>query len=560
MLVGEPGVGKTALAEGLALMIMEGKIPKKLSDARVYSLDIGAMLAGARYRGDFEERLKIVVSALQQIHHAILFIDEFHTIVGAGATSGSSLDASNLLKPALANGQLRCMGATTYKEYRQHVEKDKALLRRFQKIDVQEPSYEEAIAILNGIKSEYERFHHITYDQKAIETAVLLSQKYIHDRKLPDKAIDVLDEVGAKIQLHHAQNNHEKSLKPRLIKQKDIEMIIADIARIPMRTLQKDDHKMLSTLKRNLQTLVYGQEQAIQELTDAIIMARTGLRETEKPIGCYLFTGPTGVGKTEVAKQLSYVLGMSLHRFDMSEYMERHAVSRLIGAPPGYVGYEEGGLLTEKISKNPNAILLLDEIEKAHPDVYNILLQLMDNGIVTDSNGNEINCRNIILIMTSNIGSNNMQKHAIGFEQSTNIEAEAYEAVEKSFSPEFRNRLDKIIAFSPLTMNLMEKIVDKFIYQLEGQMEQKHLMFHITKGARAYCAKKGFNPSMGARPLARLIQEEIKQPLSLLLLKHKQHHGANITIALHKNKKSLLIQYKPHPKTEEKSKKLAKIL
>ena len=509
--VGDPGVGKTAIAEGLAKKIVDGDVPDVLKSAVIYSLDMGSLLAGTRYRGDFEERLKAVLLELSQIPDSVLFIDEIHTIIGAGATSGGAMDASNLLKPALSNGSLKCIGSTTYKEYRNHFEKDRALVRRFQKIDVHEPSVEDSIKILTGLKTYYEKHHNITYTAGAIRSAVELSAKYIGDRKLPDKAIDIIDEVGA------AQMLVPPEQRKTIITEDDIQAVVAMIARIPAATMSKDDRQVLKSLERDLKTMVYDQDQAIDVLTDSIKMARAGLRDPEKPIGCYLFSGPTGVGKTEIARQLSKTLGIELVRFDMSEYMERHSVSRLIGTPPGYVGFEQGGLMTDKVDQHPHCVLLLDEIEKAHPDLFNILLQVMDYGKLTDNNGKTIDFRNVILIMTTNAGAADMAKTPVGFERDIGHDADHYadnDAITKMFAPEFRNRLDAIVPFRNLKPETMEKVVDKFIIQLESQLADKHVTIALSDSARGYLAKTGYDPAMGARPLARIIQEKIKRPLA----------------------------------------------
>jgi ATP-dependent Clp protease ATP-binding subunit ClpA len=521
--VGDPGVGKTAIAEGLAKKIVEGEVPDVLKDATIYSLDMGALLAGTRYRGDFEERIKAVLKELENIDGAVLFIDEIHTVIGAGATSGGAMDASNLLKPALSNGSLKCIGSTTYKEYRNHFEKDRALVRRFQKIDVTEPTIDDTIEILKGLKSHYEDHHKITYTPAAIEAAVRLSAKYIHDRKLPDKAIDIIDEVGA------AQMLVPEDKRKKIIDEKDIEEVVAAIARIPAKVMSKNDKETLKNLERDLKTMVYDQDKAIDVLCDSIKLARAGLRDAEKPIGSYLFTGPTGVGKTEVARQLAKTMGIELTRFDMSEYMERHSVSRLIGAPPGYVGFEQGGLLTDKVDQHPHCVLLLDEIEKAHPDLFNILLQVMDYGKLTDNNGKTIDFRNVILIMTTNAGAAEMAKSAMGFERDVRVDEDT-EAVNKMFSPEFRNRLDAIVPFKNLKPETVEKVVDKFTIQLEAQLADKHVTIELSDAARKYLAKIGYDPAMGARPLARIIQEKIKRPLAEEILFGKLTGGGDVTV------------------------------
>ncbi len=521
--VGDPGVGKTAIAEGLAKKIVDGDVPEVLHDCTIYSLDMGALLAGTRYRGDFEERLKAVLTELQDAENVVLFIDEIHTIVGAGATSGGAMDASNLLKPALANGGLRCIGSTTYKEYRNQFEKDRALARRFQKIDIEEPSIDDTIRIVKGLKPYYEEHHKVKYTAEAIKAAVELSARYISDRKLPDKAIDIIDEVGAAQMLLPAQR------RKKTISARDIEAVVAAIARIPPKAVSKDDREVLASLERDLKTMVFDQDQAIAALSDSIKMARAGLRDPEKPIGSYLFSGPTGVGKTEVAKQLAKTLGIELIRFDMSEYMERHAVSRLIGAPPGYVGYEQGGLLTEKVDQHPHCILLLDEIEKAHQDLYNILLQVMDYGRLTDNNGKSVDFRNVILIMTTNAGAAQMAKAPIGFESLQRAEDDQ-EEIKRIFTPEFRNRLDAIIPFSPLGRKTILRVVDKFIMQLEAQLSDRRVAISLSDDAREYLADKGYDPFMGARPLARVVQEKIKKPLAEELLFGSLKDGGSVHV------------------------------
>ncbi len=523
--VGDPGVGKTAIAEGLAKKIVEGDVPEVLADAVIYSLDMGALLAGTRYRGDFEERLKAVLKELEKIDDAVLFIDEIHTIIGAGATSGGAMDASNLLKPSLSNGALRCIGSTTYKEYRNHFEKDRALVRRFQKIDVVEPTIDEAIEIIKGLKGYYQDHHNIEYTDEAIKAAVELSAEYIGDRKLPDKAIDIIDEVGAAQMLVPADQ------RKKIIDLAEIEDVVAAIARIPTKSLTKDDKTSLKNMERDLKTLVFDQDPAIDTLCDAIKMARAGLRDADKPIGCYLFSGPTGVGKTEVAKQLSLTLGVELARFDMSEYMERHAVSRLIGSPPGYVGYEQGGLLTDKIDQNPHCVLLLDEIEKAHPDIFNLLLQVMDYGKLTDNNGKTIDFRNVILIMTTNAGAAEMARAPVGFNREMRVDEDT-EAINKMFTPEFRNRLDAIVPFQALKQETVAKVVDKFIAQLEAQLTEKNVSIMLTDAARDYLAELGYDPAMGARPLGRVIQEKIKKPLAEELLFGSLVQGGAVNIHL----------------------------
>ncbi len=521
--VGDPGVGKTAIAEGLAKRIVDGDVPEVLEEAVIYSLDMGALLAGTRYRGDFEERLKNVMNELEEAPHAILFIDEIHTVIGAGATSGGSMDASNILKPALQNGLLRCMGSTTYKEYRSYFEKDRALVRRFQKIDVYEPSIEDTIKILKGLKPYFEEHHKVRYTNEALKTAVELSSRYIGDRKLPDKAIDVIDEVGASRMLL------PESKRKKTVGTKDVEAVVAMIARIPPKSVSTDDRKALLTLERDLKTVVFGQDDAIDQLSSAIKLSRAGLRDPQKPIGSYLFSGPTGVGKTEVARQLALTLGVELVRFDMSEYMERHSVSRLIGAPPGYVGFDQGGLLTDAVDQNPHVVLLLDEIEKAHPDLFNILLQVMDHGKLTDHNGKNVDFRNVILIMTTNAGAADMAKPAIGFERDTRV-GEDKEAIERMFTPEFRNRLDSIIGFAPLDPEVVAKVVDKFIMELEAQLDDRNVMIELTDAAREWLSTKGYDKLYGARPLARVIQEHIKKPLAEELLFGKLAKGGLVVV------------------------------
>ncbi len=507
LLVGDPGVGKTAIAEGLARKIIEQDVPDVLEKAVIYSLDMGTLLAGTRYRGDFEERVKQVVKALEQRPHAILFIDEIHTVIGAGATSGGAMDASNLLKPALQSGALRCMGSTTYKEYRQHFEKDRALARRFQKIDVVEPTVADSIKILQGLRPYFEDFHDIRFTNEALKTAVELSDRYIGDRKLPDKAIDVIDEAGASMRLV------PQSRRKKTIGVKEVEAVVAKIARIPAKSVSKSDETVLKDLEATLKRVVFGQDDAITKLSSAIKLARAGLREPHKPIGCYLFSGPTGVGKTEVARQLASSLGVELLRFDMSEYMERHTVSRLLGAPPGYVGYDQGGQLTDAVDQHPHSVLLLDEIEKAHPDIFNILLQVMDNGQLTDANGKKIDCRNIILIMTTNAGASDAAKESIGFGRGKR-EGEDMAAIERLFTPEFRNRLDATIAFSGLKPEVVGRVVEKFVLQLEAQLAERGITFELTENATLWLARKGYDENFGARPLGRVIQEHIKKPLA----------------------------------------------
>ena len=523
--VGDPGVGKTAIAEGLARKIVEGEVPDVLADAVIYSLDMGALLAGTRYRGDFEERLKQVVSELEKLPEAVLFIDEIHTVIGAGATSGGAMDASNLLKPALSNGAIRCIGSTTYKEFRNHFEKDRALLRRFQKIDVNEPTVEDTIKILRGLRSAFEEHHKVKYTPDAIKTAVEMSARYINDRKLPDKAIDVIDEVGAMQMLVPPSKRKKK------ITSKEIEQVIATMARIPPKSVSSDDKAALASLEKDLKRVVYGQDKAIEVLSTAMKLSRAGLRDPDKPIGSFLFSGPTGVGKTEVARQLASIMGIELKRFDMSEYMERHSVSRLIGAPPGYVGYDQGGLLTDAIDQHPHCVLLLDEIEKAHPDLFNILLQVMDHGKLTDHHGKTVDFRNVVLIMTTNAGAADAAKQGIGFGSGTKVEA-SEEAVKKMFAPEFRNRLDAIVPFDYLGTETVSRVVDKFILQLELQLADQNVHIQFDSDARTWLAKRGYDKLMGARPMARLIQDKVKQPLAEELLFGKLAQGGEVHVSL----------------------------
>ncbi|MCX8569368.1 MULTISPECIES: ATP-dependent Clp protease ATP-binding subunit ClpA [Hyphomicrobiales] len=525
--VGDPGVGKTAIAEGLAKRIVEGDVPEVLEDATIFALDMGTLLAGTRYRGDFEERLKQVVKELEEYPGAVLFIDEIHTVIGAGATSGGAMDASNLLKPALSSGAIRCIGSTTYKEFRQFFEKDRALVRRFQKIDVNEPTVDDAIEIMKGLKPYYEDFHKVKFTNEAIKAAVELSARYINDRKLPDKAIDVIDETGA------SQMLLPEGKRKKTIGIKEIEATIATMARIPPKTVSADDEKVLAGLEVELQRVVYGQDTAITALTSAIKLARAGLREPEKPIGSYLFSGPTGVGKTEVAKQLALSLGVELIRFDMSEYMERHTVSRLIGAPPGYVGFDQGGLLTDGVDQHPHCVLLLDEVEKAHPDLFNILLQVMDHGKLTDHNGKQIDFRNVILIMTTNAGASDAQRAAIGF-GSTKREGDDVEAINRLFTPEFRNRLDAIIPFGSLPVPVVHQVVQKFVMQLEAQLSERGVTFDLSPDAIAWLAEKGYDERMGARPLGRVIQEHIKKPLADEVLFGKLRKGGTVRVTVEK--------------------------
>ncbi len=525
LLVGEAGVGKTAIAEGLAWRITQGDVPDVLSESTVYSLDMGALLAGTKYRGDFEQRLKGVLKQLKEHPHAVLFIDEIHTLIGAGAASGGTLDASNLLKPALSSGQIKCLGATTFTEYRGIFEKDAALSRRFQKVDVAEPTVEQTIEILKGLKSRFEEHHSVKYDLGALQAAAELSAKYINDRHLPDKAIDVIDEAGA------AQRILPKSKQKKKITRNEVEDIVAKIARIPPASVSSDDRSKLKSLDRDLKSVVFGQDKAIDALAAAIKMARSGLGRPEKPIGAFLFSGPTGVGKTEVAKQLAYILGIDLIRFDMSEYMERHAVSRLIGAPPGYVGFDQGGLLTEAVTKKPHCVLLLDEIEKAHPDVFNVLLQVMDHGTLTDNNGRKADFRNVIVIMTTNAGAETMNKATIGF---TNPRESGDEMgdIKRMFTPEFRNRLDAIVSFRPLDEEIILRVVDKFLLQLESQLGEKKVEVTFTDALRKYLGKKGFDPLMGARPMQRLIQDTIRRALADELLFGRLTDGGRLTVSL----------------------------
>jgi ATP-dependent Clp protease ATP-binding subunit ClpA len=523
--VGDPGVGKTAIAEGLAKRIVDGDVPEVLLTATIFALDMGALLAGTRYRGDFEERLKAVVTEMENSPGAILFIDEIHTVIGAGATSGGAMDASNLLKPALAQGTLRCIGSTTYKEFRNYFEKDRALVRRFQKIDVNEPSVEDAVKILRGLKAAYEKHHRVRYTDDAIRGAVELAAKYINDRKLPDKAIDVIDEAGA------ARMLQPESKRRKTVTLKDVEDMVSKIARIPPKSVSADDKEVLRTLERDLKSMVFGQNAAIEALSAAIKLSRAGLRDAEKPIGNYLFSGPTGVGKTEVARQLAATLGIELTRFDMSEYMERHSVSRLIGAPPGYVGFDQGGLLTDAIDQHPHCVLLLDEIEKAHPDLFNILLQIMDHGKLTDHNGKKIDFRNVILIMTTNAGATDMAKAGIGFGRQVR-QGEDEDAIKRIFTPEFRNRLDAVIPFAGLTPEIVGRVVEKFVMQLEAQLADRNVTIELSSAAKEFLAERGYDPLYGARPLARVIQELIKKPLAEELLFGKLVKGGSVKVTL----------------------------
>ncbi|MGH8618451.1 MAG: AAA family ATPase, partial [Burkholderiales bacterium] len=534
LLVGEAGVGKTAIAEGLARRIIEGDVPDILAKCQVYSLDMGALLAGTKYRGDFEQRLKAVLKQLVDNPNAILFIDEIHTLIGAGAASGGTLDASNLLKPALSTGALKCIGATTYQEYRGIFEKDHALSRRFQKIDVNEPSVEETVAILRGLKTRFEAHHGIKYAASALSAAAELAARYINDRHMPDKAIDVIDEAGA------AQRILPKSKQKKVITKTEIEEIVAKIARVPAQSVSSDDRSALKNLDRNLKAVVFGQDKSIDALAAAIKMARSGLGNPAKPIGNFLFSGPTGVGKTEVARQLAYVMGVELIRFDMSEYMERHAVSRLIGAPPGYVGFDQGGLLTEAVTKHPYSVILLDEIEKAHPDVYNILLQVMDHGTLTDNNGRKADFRNVVIIMTTNAGAMELSKNSMGFTQGKQTGDEMAE-IKRQFTPEFRNRLDAIISFAALDPQIILRVVDKFLMQLEEQLAEKKVEITFTQRLKDYLAKKGFDPLMGARPMARLIQDTVRKALADELLFGRLANGGKVTVDLEGEDKVQLV-------------------
>ena len=548
--VGDPGVGKTAIAEGLARKIVEGDVPEVLTNAVIYSLDMGSLLAGTRYRGDFEERLKQVVSELEKLPDAVLFIDEIHTVIGAGATSGGAMDASNLLKPALSGGTIRCIGSTTYKEFRNHFEKDRALLRRFQKIDVNEPTIEDTIKILKGLRSAFEEHHKVKYTPEAIKTAVELSARYINDRKLPDKAIDVIDEVGA-MQMLVPLNKRKKTITP-----KEIEAVIATMARIPPKSVSSDDRTVLEHLERDLKRVVFGQDKAIEVLSSAMKLSRAGLRDPDKPIGSFLFSGPTGVGKTEVAKQLASIMGIPIQRFDMSEYMERHSVSRLIGAPPGYVGFDQGGLLTDAVDQQPHCVLLLDEIEKAHPDLFNILLQVMDNGRLTDHHGKTVDFRNVVLIMTTNAGASDMARQGIGFGDVSKEDA-GDEAVKRMFSPEFRNRLDATVPFSYLPTEVISRVVDKFILQLELQLAEQNVHIQFDSDARAWLAERGYDKLYGARPMARLLQDKVKQPLAEELLFGKLAHGGEVHVSLKEDALSFELTPAP-PKLVRKSAKVAR--
>ncbi|MCW9057143.1 MAG: AAA family ATPase, partial [Gammaproteobacteria bacterium] len=536
LLVGEAGVGKTAIAEGLAKKIVDGEVPSILDGCTIYSLDLGALVAGTKYRGDFEKRLKGILRQLQKEPGAILFIDEIHTIIGAGSASGGVMDASNLIKPMLASGELKCIGSTTYQEFRGIFEKDRALTRRFQKVDVNEPSVAETIDILKGLKSRFEDHHNVKYSLNALKSAAELADRYIMDRFLPDKAIDVIDEAGANRRMHSSEDS-----KPRNINVHDIENIVAKIARIPPKTVSSSDADVLKNLDRNLKLVVFGQNEAIDTMSDAIKMSRSGLASPDKPVGSFLFAGPTGVGKTEVTKQLAKVMGIELIRLDMSEYMERHTVSRLIGAPPGYVGFDQGGLLTESINKNPHAVLLLDEIEKAHPDVFNLLLQVMDHGTLTDTNGRKTDFRNVVIIMTTNAGAQLIGRRSMGFTEQDH-ETDGMEEIKRLFTPEFRNRLDGIIQFKPLDERTITNVVDKFIIELETQLEEKRVTMHVDDVARKWLAKKGYDPKMGARPMARVIQEHLKRPLADELLFGRLSKGGAIRVSLNADTDALDIE------------------
>jgi len=535
--VGEAGVGKTAIAEGLAKMIVDGEVPEVLAESNIYALDLGAVLAGTKYRGDFEKRLKSVLGQLQKEPSAILFIDEIHTIIGAGSASGGVMDASNLIKPMLASGDLKCIGSTTYQEYRGIFEKDRALSRRFQKIDITEPSVEDTVKILNGLKSRFERHHGVKYTHQALRAAAELSDRYINDRHLPDKAIDIIDEVGASQQLV------PPSRRRKIINVADIENIVAKVARIPPKTVSTSDRDVLRYLERDLKLVVFGQEQAIATMAAAIKMSRSGLGDTRRPIGSFLFAGPTGVGKTEVSRQLARIMGIELVRFDMSEYMERHTVSRLIGAPPGYVGFDQGGLLTEAITKHPHCVLLLDEIEKAHPDVYNLLLQIMDHGALTDTNGRESDFRNVIIIMTTNAGAERINRASVGFTHQDHT-GDTMEVIKRAFSPEFRNRLDAIVQFNVLDERTVQQVVDKFLVELESQLDTKHVSIDVDEAARAWLAEHGHDPLMGARPMSRLIQDKIKRPLAEELLFGTLEHGGHVDITVKDGELSLTVETK----------------
>ena len=536
--VGEAGVGKTAIAEGLARMIVENQVPEVLLDATIYSLDMGSLVAGTKYRGDFEKRLKAVLAEVKKQPGAILFIDEIHTVIGAGAASGGVMDASNLIKPALANGELRCIGSTTYNEYRGIFEKDHALARRFQKIDITEPSIQDTVDILRGLKSRYEEHHGIKYEDAALQAAAELAARHINDRHMPDKAIDVVDEAGANLRLKPVEN------REALVTVTQIENVVARIARIPPKNVSLSDRDVLKNLERNLKLTIFGQDKAIEALAAAIKMSRSGLGDQRKPVGSFLFSGPTGVGKTEVTRQLAIAMGVEFVRFDMSEYMERHTVSRLIGAPPGYVGFDQGGLLTEAISKHPHCVLLLDEIEKAHPDVFNLLLQVMDHGTLTDNNGRKADFRHVIIIMTTNAGAFEMSRPSIGFTQSDTT-SDGMEAIRRLFSPEFRNRLDAVIQFGALDQDTIERVVDKLLVEAEAQLEQKRVSLSVDEGARRWIAKRGYDPKMGARPMARLIQEHIKRPLAEELLFGKLVNGGHVEVTVSEDGEKLKLESRP---------------
>jgi ATP-dependent Clp protease ATP-binding subunit ClpA len=549
LFVGDPGVGKTAIAEGLARKIVLGDVPEVLRDSTIFALDMGTLLAGTRYRGDFEERLKAVMKEIENYPGAILFIDEIHTVIGAGATSGGAMDASNLLKPALQSGTVRCIGSTTYKEYRQHFEKDRALVRRFQKIDIKEPTVEDSIEILKGLKPYFEEYHKLKYTNDAVKAAVELSAKYIHDRKLPDKAIDVIDETGASQMLVPEPKRKKK------ITVKEVEATVATMARIPPKTVTKSDAEVLANINKDLKRLVFGQDKAIEALASSIKLSRAGLREPEKPIGCYLFSGPTGVGKTEVAKQLAALMGVELLRFDMSEYMEKHTVSRLIGAPPGYVGFDQGGLLTDGVDQHPHCVLLLDEIEKAHPDLFNILLQVMDHGKLTDHNGKSVDFRNVVLIMTTNAGASDLAKAPMGFSR-VKREGDDTEAINRMFTPEFRNRLDAVITFAGLPPEIIMKVVEKFVFQLEAQLADRGVTIELSEEATKWLAETGYDEKFGARPLARVIQEHIKKPLADELLFGKLLHGGTVRVLVEGegSERKLAFEYIPAEPKPKKAK------
>jgi ATP-dependent Clp protease ATP-binding subunit ClpA len=533
--VGEAGVGKTAIAEGLARMIVENQVPEVLLDATIYSLDMGSLVAGTKYRGDFEKRLKAVLAEVKKQPGAILFIDEIHTVIGAGAASGGVMDASNLIKPALANGELRCIGSTTYNEYRGIFEKDHALARRFQKIDITEPSIQDTVDILRGLKSRYEEHHGIKYEDEALRAAAELAARHINDRHMPDKAIDVVDEAGANLRLRPVENREPS------VTVTHIENVVARIARIPPKNVSLSDRDVLKNLERNLKLTIFGQDKAIEALSSAIKMSRSGLGDQRKPVGSFLFSGPTGVGKTEVTRQLAIAMGVEFVRFDMSEYMERHTVSRLIGAPPGYVGFDQGGLLTEAITKHPHSVLLLDEIEKAHPDVFNLLLQVMDHGTLTDNNGRKADFRHVIIIMTTNAGAFEMSRPSIGFTQSDTA-SDGMEAIRRLFSPEFRNRLDAVIQFGALDSDTIERVVDKLLVEAEAQLEHKRVSISVDEAARRWIAKRGYDPKMGARPMARLIQEHIKRPLAEELLFGKLVNGGHVDVTVSEDGEKLKLE------------------